>query len=223
MFQILVAEQDPGAARRTQAVLAQAGYEPALARDGAQALEMLAQRHFDLLALDLALPKVDGFAVLARLRRAGFGLPVLAFTARKSPADRCRGLRLGADDCVVKPIGEEELLLRIAALLRRVRAVSSRQLAVGATTLCYDDLAVRASGRVTALPRKEFLLLYRLLSCPGKTFTRRQLMDEVWEMDCDSGEHTVNVHINRLREKFSGNRDFAIVTVRGLGYKAVVL
>ena len=223
MFKILVAEDDGGAARLMLDTLADAGYETLLARDGLQALELVSQRHVDLLVLDLMLPRLDGFAALTQLRRAGSALPVLVLSAREAQADKRRALRLGADDYMVKPADEEELLLRIAALLRRAQAAFARRLQVGSTTLFYDDLAVEWDGRRTELPRKEFLLLYKLLSCPDKTFTRRQLMDEVWDMDTDSDEHTVNVHINRLRDKFGENRDFAIVTVRGLGYKAVRL
>lgn len=223
MFKILVAEDDGGAARLMLDTLADAGYETLLARDGLQALELVSQRHVDLLVLDLMLPRLDGFAALTQLRRAGSALPVLVLSAREAQADKRRALRLGADDYMVKPADEEELLLRIAALLRRAQAACTRRLQVGSTTLFYDDLAVEWDGRRTELPRKEFLLLYKLLSCPDKTFTRRQLMDEVWDMDTDSDEHTVNVHINRLRDKFGENRDFAIVTVRGLGYKAVRL
>lgn len=223
MFKILLAEDDDGAARLMLDTLADAGYETLLARDGLQALELVSQRHVDLLVLDLMLPRLDGFAALTQLRRAGSALPVLVLSAREAQADKRRALRLGADDYMVKPADEEELLLRIAALLRRAQAACVRRLQVGSTTLFYDDLAVEWDGRRTELPRKEFLLLYKLLSCPDKTFTRRQLMDEVWDMDTDSDEHTVNVHINRLRDKFGENRDFAIVTVRGLGYKAVRL
>ena len=223
MFKILVAEDDGGAARLMLDTLADAGYETLLARDGLQALELVSQRHVDLLVLDLMLPRLDGFAALTQLRRAGSALPVLVLSAREAQADKRRALRLGADDYMVKPADEEELLLRIAALLRLAQAACARRLQVGSTTLFYDDLAVEWDGRRTELPRKEFLLLYKLLSCPDKTFTRRQLMDEVWDMDTDSDEHTVNVHINRLRDKFGENRDFAIVTVRGLGYKAVRL
>lgn len=223
MFKILVAEDDGGAARLMLDTLADAGYETLLARDGLQALELVSQRHVDLLVLDLMLPRLDGFAALTQLRRAGSALPVLVLSAREAQADKRRALRLGADDYMVKPADEEELLLRIAALLRRAQSACARRLQVGSTTLFYDDLAVEWDGRRTELPRKEFLLLYKLLSCPDKTFTRRQLMDEVWDMDTDSDEHTVNVHINRLRDKFGENRDFAIVTVRGLGYKAVRL
>ena len=223
MFRILVAEDDRGTRRLMQDTLTDAGYEPMLAADGMQTLGLLAEKHVDLLILDVMMPKLDGFALLSRLRRAGSQMPVLVLTAKEALADKRQGLRLGADDYMTKPADEEELLLRIGALLRRAQAISSRRLTVGQTTLVYDDLAVEWNGTVTELPRKEFQLLYKLLSCPDKTFTRRQLMDEIWDLDTDSNEHTVNVHVNRLRDKFRDNRDFAIVTVRGLGYKAVRL
>lgn len=221
MFRILVAEDDRGTQRLMQDTLADAGYEPILAADGQQALELLACRHVDLMVVDVMMPRLDGFALLSRLRRSGSQMPVLILTAKEAQADKRQGLRLGADDYMTKPADEEELLLRIGALLRRAQAISSRRMTVGNTTLIYDDLAVEWDGKITELPRKEFQLLYRLLSCPNKTFTRRQLMDEIWDLDTDSDEHTVNVHINRLRDRFKGNPDFAIVTVRGLGYKAV--
>ncbi|HJD21359.1 MAG TPA: response regulator transcription factor [Candidatus Gemmiger faecigallinarum] len=223
MFRILVAEDDKGTRRLMQDTLADAGYEPMLAADGAQALELLEQKHVDLMVLDVMMPRMDGFELLSQLRGNGYDLPVLMLTAKEALADKRRGLRLGADDYMTKPADEEEMLLRIGALLRRAQAISSRRLAVGGTVLVYDDLAVRCNGRTTVLPRKEFQLLYKLLACPEKTFTRRQLMDEIWDLDTDSDEHTVNVHINRLRDRFRDNRDFAIVTVRGLGYKAVRL
>lgn len=223
MFPILVAEDDKSAVRLIMDTLSDAGYEPVLAADGLQAYAMLTQRHVDLLVLDLMLPELDGFALLHQLRESGSTLPVLVLTAREAIADKRRGLRAGADDYMVKPADEEELLLRIAALLRRSRQACEHRLVAGGTTLNYDDLAVESQGVQVDLSRKEFLLLYKLLSCPGKTFTRRQLMDEIWDMDSTSEEHTVTVHINRLREKFRDNRDFSIVTVHGLGYKAVRL
>ena len=223
MFQILVAEDDKSAGRLIMDTLADAGYKPVLAADGLQAYAMLTQRHVDLLVLDLMLPELDGFALLHQLRESGSTLPVLMLTAREAIADKRRGLRAGADDYMVKPADEEELLLRIAAPLRRSRQACEHRLVAGGTTLNYDDLAVESQGVRVELSRKEFLLLYKLLSCPGKTFTRRQLMDEIWDMDSTSEEHTVTVHINRLREKFRDNRDFSIVTVHGLGYKAVRL
>ncbi len=206
-----------------QDTLADAGYEPMLAADGQEALDLLNKKHVDLLVLDVMMPKLDGFSLLSALRREGSQLPVLMLTAKEALADKKQGLRLGADDYMTKPADEEEMLLRIGALLRRAQAISSRRLTVGGTTLVYDDFSVEWDGHVTDLPRKEFQLLYKLLSCPDKTFTRRQLMDEIWDMATDSDEHTVNVHINRLRDRFKDNKDFAIVTVRGLGYKAVRL
>lgn len=223
MFRILVAEDDKGTRRLMQDTLADAGYEPVLAADGQEALNVLTQRHVDLMVLDVMMPRLDGFALLSGLRQAGSQLPVLVLTAKEAMADKKQGLRLGADDYMTKPADEEELLLRIGALLRRAQAIHTRRLTVGNTTLIYDDLSVAWDGGVTELPRKEFQLLYKLLSCPDKTFTRRQLMDEIWDLATDSDEHTVNVHINRLRDHFRDNRDFAIVTVRGLGYKAVRL
>lgn len=206
-----------------QDTLADAGYEPMLAADGQEALDLLMQKHVDLMILDVMMPKLDGFSLLSTIRHSGSQLPVLVLTAKEAMADKKQGLRLGADDYMTKPADEEELLLRIGALLRRAQAISSRRLTVGGTTLVYDSLSVECGGSVTELPRKEFQLLYKLLSCPDKTYTRRQLMDEIWDLGSDSDEHTVNVHINRLRDRLKENRDFAIVTVRGLGYKAVRL
>ena len=171
MFQILVAEDDKSAGRLIMDTLSDAGYEPVLAADGLQAYAMLTQRHVDLLVLDLMLPELDGFALLHQLRESGSTLPVLVLTAREAIADKRRGLRAGADDYMVKPADEEELLLRIAALLRRSRQACEHRLVAGGTTLNYDDLAAESQGVRVELSRKEFLLLYKLLSCPGKTFT----------------------------------------------------
>lgn len=223
MFRILVAEDDRGARRLMEDTLLDAGYEPILASDGQQALDILERKHIDLLLLDVMMPKIDGFELLRQLRSSGYDLPVLIVTAKQTLPEKKQGLRLGADDYMVKPVDEEEMLLRIAALLRRARAVTERKLTVGSSTLIYDNFSVEQSGKTTELPKKEFLLLFKLLSTPNKTFTRQQLMDEIWDLDSDSDEHTVVVHINRLREKFRENPDFEIVTVRGLGYKAVRL
>lgn len=221
MFRVLIAEGDTQLQNRLRGALAGAGFQTVTAADGAQALAAAEESAADILVLDAALANLDGFSLLARLRSAGCEAPVLLLTGQGALNERKRGFRLGADDCMEKPADEEELLLRVLALLRRVRAAGAHKLAVGETELCYDDLAVVRRGRVTHLPRKEFLLLFRLLSGMGKTFTRRQLLDEIWGLDSDSGEHTVNVHINRLRERFCADCDFSIVTVRGLGYKAV--
>ena len=223
MFRILVAEDDRGTRRLMEDVLLDAGYEPVSVSNGQEALDILEQKHIDLLLLDVMMPKLDGFELLRQLRDYGYDLPVMMVTAKQTLPDKKQGLRLGADDYMVKPVDEEEMLLRIAALLRRAQAVTERKLVIGSTTLLYDNFSVHFQGESKELPKKEFLLLYKLLSTPNKTFTRQQLMDEIWDMDSNSDEHTVVVHINRLREKFRGCPDFEIVTVRGLGYKAVRL
>lgn len=223
MFRILVVEDDRGTRRLMEDILLDAGYEPVLSSNGLEALDILERKHIDLMILDVMMPKMDGFELLSQLRSSGFDLPVLIVTAKQTLPDKKQGLRLGADDYMVKPADEEEMLLRIAALLRRAQAITERKLTVGSTVLVYDNFAVEHGGVVTELPKKEFLLLYMLLSNPNKTFTRRQLMDEIWDMDTDSDEHTVVVHINRLRERLRDNPDFEILTVRGLGYKAVRL
>ena len=155
------------------------------------------------------------------LRASGCELPILMVTAKEKPADKRRGFIIGTDDYMVKPVDEEEMILRIAALLRRSRIVNEHRLTVGHTVLDYDSLTVSTPEGSAELPKKEFLLLFKLLSYQNKIFTRRQLMDEIWDMDSESDERTVDVHVNRLRDRFRGNLDFDIVTVRGLGYKAV--
>ena len=221
MFRILVVEDDAHTRKLMCAVLSQHGYDPLSACDGIEALEMLDSHHVDLIVLDLMMPRMDGYELTEQLRRGGSDIPILMVTAKEKPVDKRRGFLIGTDDYMVKPVDEEEMILRIAALLRRARIVSERSLTVGSTTLSYDAMTVQSMGRTLTLPKKEFLLLYKLLSYPGKIFTRRQLMDEIWDMASESDERTVDVHINRLRDHFEGNTDFDIVTVRSLGYKAV--
>lgn len=223
MFRILVVEDDRGARRLTEDILLDAGYEPITASNGLEALDVMERKHIDLMILDVMMPGMDGFELLRQLRGNGFDLPVLMLTAKQTLPDIKQGLRLGADDYMTKPADEEEMLLRIAALLRRAQAITERKLTVGDTVLTYDNYSVERGGESAELPKKEFLLLYKLLSNPNKTFTRRQLMDEIWDLDSDSDEHTVVVHVNRLRERLRTNPDFEIITVRGLGYKAVRL
>lgn len=223
MFRILVVEDDRGTRRLTEDVLLDAGYEPITASNGLEALDIMERKHIDLIVLDVMMPEMDGFELLQQLRCNGFDLPVLIVTAKQALPDKKQGLRLGADDYMVKPVDEEEMLLRISALLRRAQAITERKLTIGVTVLTYDNYSVERGGEIAELPKKEFLLLYKLLSNPNKTFTRRQLMDEIWDLDSDSDEHTVVVHVNRLRERFRTNPDFEIITVRGLGYKAVRL
>ena len=221
MFHIMVVEDNANTRRLMEAVLRQNGYEPILAGDGVEALDILDKKHVDLILLDVMMPRMDGYEFTKILREGGSELPILMVTAKDAPADKHKGFLTGTDDYMTKPVDEEEMLLRIAALLRRSRIANEHKLTVGTAVLDYDALTVTNASGVSELPKKEFLLLYKLLSYPNKIFTRRQLMDEVWGLESDTDERTVDVHINRLRDRFRGCGDFDIVTVRGLGYKAV--
>ncbi len=223
MFRILVVEDNLNTRKLMAAVLEQHGYEPVCAMDGVEALEVLDKKHVDLILLDIMMPRMDGYEFTEILRgNPALGeIPILMVTAKETPADRRKGFIIGTDDYMVKPVDEEEMILRIGALLRRSRIVNERRLFIGGTLLDYDSFSVSSEGYIMELPKKEFLLLYKLLSYPNKIFTRRQLMDEIWDMDTETDERTVDVHVNRLRERFRENHDFEIATVRGLGYKAV--
>ncbi|ODM27933.1 response regulator transcription factor [Acetivibrio mesophilus] len=222
MFRIIVVEDDHNTRRLMEAVLVQNGYEVILAKDGIDALEKMYNYHVDLIILDLMMPRMDGYELSETLRKGNCNLPILMVTAKETPADKKKGFLVGTDDYMVKPVDEEEMLLRIAALLRRSKIVNEHRLIVGETVLDYDALTVSKKGTVLELPNKEFMLLYKLLSYQNKIFTRRSLMDEIWGMNSDTDERTVDVHINRLRDRFKNSSDFEIITVRGLGYKAVV-
>lgn len=221
MFRILVVEDDANTRKLMKAVLEENGYEPILAKDGIEGLELLDVKHIDLIILDIMMPNMDGYEFTETLRTAGWNYPILMVTAKETAADKKKGFIVGTDDYMVKPVDEEEMLLRIQALLRRSQIVNEHKQVVGNAVLNYDSLTVTVNGVEHELPNKEFMLLYKLLSYPGKIFTRRQLMDEIWSMDSDTDERTVDVHINRLRDRFRECKDFEIVTVRGLGYKAV--
>ncbi len=221
MFHLLVAEDDPNARKLLKTVLERAEYTVSTTENGKAALELLDTQHVDLIVMDIMMPGMDGFALTRELRESGCMIPILMVTAKQLPADKKKGFLVGTDDYMTKPVDTEEMLLRIKALLRRSQIVSERKLAVGAVVLDYDALSVtRGSDRQT-LPQKEFYLLYKLLSYPDKIFTRIQLMDEIWGMESESGDTTVNVHINRLRRRFEDYTEFELVSVRGLGYKAV--
>ena len=221
MFHILVADDDKNTRRLLRAVLEKDGYTVSTAEDGQQALEKLDTEHVDLIVLDVMMPKLDGYAFTRALREAGSEIPVLMVSAKQLPADRRMGFIAGTDDYITKPIDEQEMLLRIKALLRRAKIASDRRIEIGSVVLDYDSLSVTGHGGTQVLPQKEFLLLYKLLSYPGKIFTRIQLMDEIWGMETDSGWETVTVHIGRLRKRFEGWEEFHIESVRGLGYRAV--
>ena len=221
MVNIMVVEDDPNTRKLMQAILSPNGYDVILAENGEHALELLDKKHIDLIILDIMMPRMDGYQFTEILRDSKFDVPILMVTAKETPQDKKKGFIIGTDDYMVKPFDEEELLLRIAALLRRSKIVNDHKLIIGETTLDYDSLTVSKDENRQELPNKEFMLLYKLLSYQNKIFTRRQLMDEIWDMESETDERTVDVHINRLRDRFKDNHDFEIQTIRGLGYKAV--
>ena len=221
MFHILVVEDNADMRELFCTVLSDSGYQCLSAADGVEALEIMDKEYVDLIVADIMMPNMDGYELTKAIRAAKMDLPILMVTAKDQFDDMQKGFRAGTDDYMIKPINVKELVLRVEALLRRAKIQSEKKITVGGTVLDYDALTVTIHGEETILPQKEFYLLYKLLSYPNKIFTRPQLMDEIWGMFSETDERTVNTHINRLRERFSDCKDFEIVTVRGLGYKAV--
>lgn len=221
MFHILVVDDDKNTRRLLQAFLEEANYTVTVAGDGEEALAVMDREHIDLVVLDVMMPRMDGYEFTSLLRSTNNELPILMVTAKQLPEDKKQGFLVGTDDYMTKPIDEEEMLLRIKALLRRARIVSERRIVIGDVVLDYDSLSVTKGDQTQVLPNKEFMLLYKLLSYPGKIFTRIQLMDEIWGSESESGWETVTVHIGRLRKRFEGWDEFEIQSVRGLGYRAV--
>lgn len=221
MYSILVVDDNANTRRLMEIVLRQNGFEPLLASDAAQALELMEHSHADLVVLDVMMPGMDGYEFLQTIRECQISMPVLMISAKDAPDDKHKGFLAGADDYMVKPVDEVEMVLRIQALLRRSKIAAEQRIVVGETELDYNSFSVTRDGKTIVLPKKEFLLLFKFLSFPNKTFTRNQLMNEFWDPDSESEARTVDVHINRLRDHIRDNPDFEVVTVRGLGYKAV--
>lgn len=221
MTKLLVVEDDINTRKLLCAVLKQNGFEPYSAEDGVAALNLMEQVHIDLVILDLMMPNMDGYELTRQLRASWKNLPILMVTAKQEPQDKRKGFMVGTDDYMTKPVDEQEMILRIKALLRRAQIVDEHKIKIGDVTLNYDTLSVSKNNKSIMLPQKEFYLLFKLLSYPEIIFTRLQLMDEVWGPDSETDDHTLNVHIARLRDKFWDWSEFEIVTVRGLGYKAV--
>ena len=223
MFTVLVVEDDQPLSRLFGTILGRNGYNAHTVCTASAALHCLEQEYVDLIITDVMLPGMDGFELIRQLRESGSTLPILLVTAQETLADKERGFTAGADDYMVKPVEVEELLLRVRALLRSAQMISQRKLTVGTTRLDYDTLTLTQNGEEEILPQKECFLLYKLLSYPGHIYTRQQLMDEIWGLESESELRTVDVHINRLRERLRWNQDVGIVTIRGLGYKGVRL
>jgi len=220
MLNILIVEDDKNIRKLMQVVLRQNGYNTFSVSDGEEALDVFDREHIDLMICDIMMPNMDGYELTESLRSANYSLPVLMVTAKESFNDKKKGFLVGTDDYMVKPVDVNEMILRVQALLRRSKIMNDRRLTVGDVTLNYDALMVSRGDSTHTLPQKEFYLLYKLLSYPNVIFTRLQLMDEIWGMDSESDDRTVDVHVKRLRERFHDYPEFEIVTVRGVGYKA---
>ena len=221
MFKVLVVEDDKELLQLFCRVLEKNGYQTAGAADGREALQKMDQEYFDLVISDIMMPGIDGYELVKSLRDSGSNIPVLMITAKDAFNDMQLGFQSGTDDYMVKPVNVNEMVLRVGALLRRAQMINDRRVVAGQTELYYDSMTVNRAGRTMELPQKEFLLLYKLLSFPGHIFTRQQIMDDIWGYGTQTDPHTVDVHIGRLRERFKDNPDFQIVTMRGIGYKAV--
>ncbi|WP_122643031.1 response regulator transcription factor [Luxibacter massiliensis] len=221
MFQILVVEDDKELRELFCTVLSDNGYTAIPATDGMDAFDIMENTFVDLVISDVMMPLMDGFEMTRVIRRNGYTMPILLITAKEDASDKREGFLAGTDDYMVKPIDVNEMVWRVEALLRRSQIVSQKKVQVGTSELNCDTLTVHTKESVTELPQKEFFLLFKLVSALGRIFTRRQIMDEIWGPESDADSHTLDVHISRLREKFKSNPDFEIVTVRGLGYKAV--
>lgn len=221
MLKILIAEDDCELRQLFSHVLIKNGYTVKGVSNGKEALDDMDNCYYDLIISDIMMPVMDGYEFVRQLRSTGNSIPVLMITAKDAFDDMRVGFLSGTDDYMVKPVNVNEMVLRVGALLRRAQMINDRRQVIGDTVLDCDSLTVSFFGESLILPQKEFMLLYKMLSYPGRIFTRQQLMDEIWGYDSGSDTHTIEVHIGRLRERFRDNKDFEIVTMRGVGYKAV--
>lgn len=219
MLKILVVEDDRELRRLFAHVLIKNGYSVKEVSNGREALDAIEEEHYDLVISDIMMPEMDGYELVRSLRDAGNTTPILMITAKDAFDDMRMGFLSGTDDYMVKPINVNEMVLRVQALLRRAQMINERRQSIGGTVLEYDTFTITFGDKKMVLPQKEFMLLYKLVSYPGRIFTRQQLMDDVWGYDSNSDTHTIDVHIGRLRERLRENEDFSIVTMRGVGYK----
>ena len=221
MLKILIAEDDGELRRLFSHVLSRHGYTVVGVSNGQEALDALDKDFYDMIISDIMMPVMDGYELVRQLRDVGNTTPILMITAKDAFDDMRLGFQSGVDDYMVKPINVNEMVLRVQALLRRAQMINDRRQTIGDTVMECDSLTVSVAGESVVLPQKEFMLLYKMAAYPGKIFTRQQLMDEIWGYDSESDTHTVDVHIGRLRDRFRDNKDFKIVTIRGVGYKVV--
>ena len=221
MTHILVVEDDREICQLYSRILTKHGYQVTGVANGQEALDAIDKTYFDLIISDIMMPVMNGYELVKALRDSGYNTPVMMITAKDAFDDKRQGFLSGTDDYMVKPIDVEEMVLRVGALLRRSRIINDRSLTIGSTKMEMESFSVSTGYETQTLPQKEFMLLYKLASYPGKIFTRNQLMDEIWGYDSPSDTHTVDVHIGRLRDRFRDNTDFKIVTIRGVGFKVV--
>jgi DNA-binding response OmpR family regulator len=221
MFKILIAEDDRELCRLFSNVLTRNGYSVKGVANGREALDAIENDYYDVIISDIMMPVMDGYELVRTLRENGTQTPIMMITAKDAFDDMRLGFLAGSDDYMVKPVNVNEMVLRVGALLRRARMISERRQTIGGTVLECDSLTVTANGEAVVLPQKEFMLLYKMISYPGRIFTRQQLMDDIWGYGASSDTHTVEVHIGRLREKFKESPDFEIITIRGIGYKVL--
>jgi len=221
MLKILIVEDDRELRQLFSHVLIKNGYTVKGVSNGNEALEALDNNYYDLIISDIMMPVMDGYELVRSIRAASLTIPVLMITAKAAFDDMRLGFISGTDDYMIKPINVNEMVLRVGALLRRAQMINERRLTMGNTVMECDSLTVTCEDQSFVLPQKEFMLLYKMASFPGRIFTRQQLMDDIWGYESETDTHTVDVHIARLRERFRNNKDFRIVTMRGVGYKVV--
>ncbi len=222
MFKILVVEDDKNLRKLIVTCLEKASYTVFETRNGEEALDLMDKEYVDLIVTDIMMPEMDGYELIKSLREANYNTPILIITAKEDIEDKRQGFNLGADDYMVKPINIDELILRVKSLLRRSNQANERKIKIGEVELDYDRLEVKKQEKVYQLTQKEFYLLYKLLSTPDTIYKRQDLIEEIWGLENESDFRTVDVHIKRLREKLEDIKEFEIVTIRGIGYKAII-
>lgn len=222
MVTILVVEDDRNLLKLMETVLKNSGYNVLGGKNGIEALDIIDKKHIDLMISDIMMPDMDGYTLVESLRQSNYNLPILLVTAKEALEDKRIGFNLGIDDYMVKPIDMDEMILRVEALLRRSKIINENRLTVGQVVLDYNTLTINKKEEFLELAKKEFEILFKLLSYPKQIFTRQQLMDEIWGLETETDERTVDVHIKRLRDKLIDFTEFEIITVRGLGYKVEI-
>ena len=221
MFNLLIVEDDKNIRKLMEIKLKAEGYNTSSACDGIDALDKVGKSHYDILIVDAMMPNMNGYEFLTEIKNLGMNIPSIMVTAKGDIEDKAKGFEVGVDDYMVKPIDFKELSLRIKAVLRRAKIISERKIQIGNTLLDYDTLTVSNSENSITLTKKEFGILYKLMSFPEQSFSKRKLFEEFWDFDSETEEDTLKVHINKIRNKISVFKNIDIETVRGIGYRGV--